>query len=168
MRNQRAIASGTPLFPVEDGKYPTSDVPGEVASETQPLPTLPAPFARQFLTEDMLSNRTPEIHEWALGKFREFRSAGQFVPLTVGKETVVFPGFDGGAEWGGQAFDPETGLARLGLGVATTGEPALLLLDKGGIDRAEMSLRPDGKPGVAFADDKGKTVAGYPQPAPSN
>ena len=39
-----------------------------------------------------------------------FRSAGQFVPFTVGKDTVVFPGFDGGAEWGGQAVDPESGI----------------------------------------------------------
>ncbi len=102
--------TGEPLFPIEYRKYPASDVPGEVAAETQPLPVKPGPFARQALTEDVLSNRTPEIHDWALAKFREFRSAGQFVPLSVGKETVVFPGFDGGAEWGGQAFDPETGL----------------------------------------------------------
>ncbi len=42
--------------------------------------------------------------------FRSFRSEGQFVPFTVGKDTVVFPGFDGGAEWGGAAADPETGI----------------------------------------------------------
>jgi quinoprotein glucose dehydrogenase len=103
-------ATGEPVFPIEYRKYPPSDVPGEVAAESQPLPVKPAPFARQALTADLLSQRTPAIHEWALAKFLEFRSAGQFVPLTVGKETVIFPGFDGGAEWGGQAFDPETGL----------------------------------------------------------
>ncbi len=102
--------TGEPLFPIEYRKYPASDVPGEVAADSQPLPVKPAPFARQALTEDLLSARTPAIHEWALSKFREFRSAGQFVPFTVGKETVIFPGFDGGAEWGGQAFDPATGL----------------------------------------------------------
>jgi quinoprotein glucose dehydrogenase len=58
----------------------------------------------------MLSNRTPEIHQWALERFRSFRSDGQFVPFGVGQETVIMPGFDGGAEWGGQAFDPTTGL----------------------------------------------------------
>src|SRR6202000_61326 len=79
-------------------------------AETQPLPTRPAPFARQLLTADMLSNRTPEIHHWALEQFAKFRIEGQFVPLSLGQETVVFPGFDGGAEWGGSAFDPETGL----------------------------------------------------------
>ncbi len=99
-----------PLFPVEYKKYPASTTPGEVTSETQLLPTRPAPFARQLLTEDMLSNRTPAIHDWALEKFRTFHSADQFVPFRVNQETVIFPGFDGGAEWGGSAFDPETGL----------------------------------------------------------
>jgi quinoprotein glucose dehydrogenase len=103
-------AAGQPLFPIESRKYPPSTVPGEVASQTQPLPVKPAPFARQLLTEEMLTNRTPGAHQWALEHFRTFRSEGQFVPLSVTKETVVFPGFDGGAEWGGSAFDPETGL----------------------------------------------------------
>lgn len=103
-------ANGKPLFPIEYRKYPASAVPGEVTAETQPLPTKPAPFARQLLTADMLSNRTPEIHRWALGQFAKFRSEGQFFPLSLGQATVIFPGFDGGAEWGGSAFDPETGL----------------------------------------------------------
>jgi len=101
---------GTPLFPIESHQYPPSTVPGEVAAAQQPLPTLPAPFARQLLTEELLTNRTPEVHQWALEKFRKFRSAGQFVPFSVGTDTVVFPGFDGGAEWGGPAVDPDTGI----------------------------------------------------------
>jgi quinoprotein glucose dehydrogenase len=102
--------TGEPLFPIEYRKYPASNVPGEVASETQPLPTKPAPVSRQLLTEDLLTNRNPAVHQWALDQFRTFRSDGQFVPFTVDRQTVVFPGYDGGAEWGGQAFDPETGL----------------------------------------------------------
>jgi quinoprotein glucose dehydrogenase len=58
----------------------------------------------------MLTTRTPEAHAAAAEAFASFRSDGQFVPLSVGKDTIVFPGFDGGAEWGGSAFDPETGL----------------------------------------------------------
>jgi quinoprotein glucose dehydrogenase len=50
------------------------------------------------------------MHQWAVEKFRKFRSEGQFVPFSVGKDTVVFPGFDGGAEWGGPAVDVETGI----------------------------------------------------------
>lgn len=103
-------ATGKPLFPVEYGKFPPSDVKGEVASEVQPLPTKPTPYARQRLTEDLLTNRTPEAHQSALEQFRTFRSDGQFVPLTTGKNTIIFPGFDGGAEWGGSAFDPESGI----------------------------------------------------------
>ncbi len=102
--------NGKPLFPIECHRYPASNVPGEVAAQQQCLPAKPAPFARQLLTEDLLSARTPEVHQWALEKFRSFRSEGQFVPFSVGKDTVIFPGFDGGAEWGGAAADPETGI----------------------------------------------------------
>jgi len=102
--------NGKPLFPIESRKYPASDVPGEVTASEQLLPTRPAPFARQLLTADLLTNRTPEMHRWALEKFKKFRSGGQFLPFTVGKDTVVFPGFDGGAEWGGPAVDAATGI----------------------------------------------------------
>jgi quinoprotein glucose dehydrogenase len=115
-------SNGTPLFPIEYRKYPTSTVPGEVAAPEQPLPTRPEPYARQRLTEDFLTNRTPEVHQWALEQFREFRSDGQFLPLSVGQDTVVFPGFDGGAEWGGPAVDPETGIIYINANdVAWTG-----------------------------------------------
>jgi quinoprotein glucose dehydrogenase len=103
-------ANGKPLFPIEYRKYPTSDMPGEAAAVEQGLPVGPAPYARQKLTEDLLTNRTPGMHQWALDHFRKFRSDGQFVPFGMGKDTVVFPGFDGGAEWGGPAEDPESGI----------------------------------------------------------
>jgi quinoprotein glucose dehydrogenase len=102
--------NGKPLFPIECKNYPPSDVPGEIAAQQQCLPQKPAPFSRQFLTEDLLTDRTPQAHQWALDRFRTFRSEGQFVPFTTAKETVIFPGLDGGAEWGGQAVDPETGI----------------------------------------------------------
>lgn len=102
--------TGQPVFPIEYKKFPASTVPGEVASETQPIPTKPKPFARQWLTEDLLTSRTPEMRAWALERFKTFRSEGQFVPFGIDRQTVVFPGFDGGAEWGGSAFDPTTGL----------------------------------------------------------
>ncbi len=102
--------NGNPLFPIESRNYPPSTVPGEAAASEQPLPTRPAPFARQLLTEDLLTTRTPEAHRWALEKFKQFRSEGQFVPFSVGKDTVIFPGFDGGAEWGGPAVDIETAI----------------------------------------------------------
>lgn len=103
-------ANGKPLFPIEYRKYPASTVPGEVTAREQPLPTYPAPFARQRLTEDLLTNRTPEAHRWALESFRKLRSQGQFIPFSAGTDTIIFPGFDGGAEWGGPAVDPDTGI----------------------------------------------------------
>ncbi len=102
--------TGKPLFPIEYRKVPPSNVPGEVAASEQPLPVKPAPFARQHLTQDMLTDRTPAVHRWAVEQFRKFRNDGQFVPFSVGKDTVMFPGFDGGGEWGGPAVDPSTGI----------------------------------------------------------
>ena len=101
-------ASGEPLFPIENRAYPPSTTPGEAAAQTQPFPLKPEPFARQAVTEETLTNRTPEAHAWALKRFQEIRHDGQFVPLSVGKETFVVPSFEGGAEWGGQAVDPDT------------------------------------------------------------
>lgn len=101
-------ANGTPLFPVEYHLYPPSTISGEVTAAEQPLPVKPDPYSRQLLTEEMLTNRTPEVHAWALEQFRNSRSEGQFVPFSLGKDTVIFPGFDGGAEWGGPAVDPQT------------------------------------------------------------
>jgi glucose dehydrogenase len=102
--------TGEPLFPIEEEPYPASDVPGEVTSPTQPKPLLPQPFARQILTADRLTNRTPAAHADALRRFLQFRSAGQFVPFSLNRQTVVLPGFDGGAEWGGPAVDPVDGV----------------------------------------------------------
>ena len=100
--------TGQSLFPIEERPFPASDVPGEVASKTQPIPLAPAPFARQRLTADMLTQRTPAAHAWAVEEFKKLRSNGQFVPFAVDKQTVVFPGFDGGGEWGGFAVDPQS------------------------------------------------------------
>jgi quinoprotein glucose dehydrogenase len=102
--------SGKPLFPIEERPFPASDVPGEVASRTQPVPLAPRPFARQRLTAEMLTTRTPEAHAWAVEQFKAFHSDGLFVPLSLDKQTVVFPGFDGGGEWGGPAVDARSGI----------------------------------------------------------
>jgi quinoprotein glucose dehydrogenase len=115
--------SGAPLFPVREMPFPASSVPGEQLSATQPVPLLPAPFARQRLTENLLTDRTPAAHAWALQRFRGFRSEGQYVPLGLDRPTVVFPGFDGGAEWGGAAVDPGTAVMYVNANdVAWTGQ----------------------------------------------
>ncbi|MCC7233748.1 MAG: PQQ-binding-like beta-propeller repeat protein [Bryobacterales bacterium] len=101
--------TGESLFPLKTVAVPPSPAEGEQLAPTQVLPVRPEPFARQQLTEAMLTNRTPEAHASALKRFRTYRSGPQFTPPSF-EGTVIFPGFDGGAEWGGQAYDPETGL----------------------------------------------------------
>jgi quinoprotein glucose dehydrogenase len=100
--------TGEPLFPIEYRSVPASTVPGEVTAAQQPFPLKPTPFARQKITEDDLTNRTPQAHQWAVEHFRNFHYEGQFTPNSVGVDTLMFPGWDGGAEWGGSAFDPQT------------------------------------------------------------
>jgi len=100
--------TGDPLFPIEYRKAPPSAVDGETLAERQPYPVKPPPFARQGLTEAMLTTRTPEAHAAVLERFRKM-SKGFLVPPSF-EGTIVFPGFDGGAEWGGAAFDPATAL----------------------------------------------------------
>jgi quinoprotein glucose dehydrogenase len=99
---------GTPLFPIAYRHVPAATLDGEQASRTQPFPVKPAPFTRQQLTESMLTTRTPEAHAAALKDFRRFRS-GFYVP-SAAEGNILFPGTDGGGEWGGPAFDPASGL----------------------------------------------------------
>lgn len=97
--------TGEPLFPIEDRPVPASDVPGEIAWPTQPFPTKPKPYARQYLTENDISPYAENRKE-LVEIFRNSRSEGPFTPLSE-QGTIVFPGLDGGAEWGGAATDPE-------------------------------------------------------------
>jgi len=100
--------TGKPLFRVGWKDVPASKMEGEQLATRQPYPTLPVPFARQGLTEDMLTTRTPEAHAVVLDRFKKY-SKGFFARPSL-EGTIVFPGFDGGAEWGGAAFDPDTAL----------------------------------------------------------
>lgn len=100
--------TGRPLFPLREVKVPVAGVPGERLAATQILPEKPPPFARQLLTEDLLTDRTPEARREVLKRFRKLRNGPQFTPPSL-EGTVLFPGFDGGGQWGGAAFDPESG-----------------------------------------------------------
>ena len=103
-------ATGRPLFPIVQRRVAQTKLPGEATAATQPFPLAPAPFARQQLTEDLLTTRTPEAHAAVLKQFRTMRSGPPFLPWSLDQDMVIFPGFDGGAEWGGSAVDPSTGV----------------------------------------------------------
>jgi len=102
-------ASGEPLFEVEERPVPGSELQGEETSRTQPLPRKPRAFSRQAFGEADATDLSPASRVAVLERLRQVRSAGQFVPPST-QGTVIFPGFDGGAEWGGSAFDPQTRL----------------------------------------------------------
>ncbi len=97
--------TGKPLFPVNEVPVPTSPaLPGEKPWPTQPVPTKPAPFCLQQLSEATITNRTPEARAYVLERFRNSQKGNNFIlPNETG--SLVF-GMGGGAEWGGTAADP--------------------------------------------------------------
>jgi quinoprotein glucose dehydrogenase len=100
--------TGAPLFPIEERPVPASTIDGEQSSRTQPVPIMPPRFTRSGPTEAMLTRRTPAAHAAVLEQFRKLTS-GTFAPPSF-EGTIIFPGVDGGAEWGGAAFDPDSAL----------------------------------------------------------
>ena len=98
--------TGEPLFPIREVPVPMSDLQGESAWPTQPIPTKPAPFSRQLFTYDDITDISPESHRQALERFAKLRPHTPFLPPSR-EGTIIFPGFDGGAEWGGAATDPD-------------------------------------------------------------
>ena len=100
--------SGDTLFPVVENPVPESDLQGEEAWPTQPFPLKPPPFTRQKMTEDDV-NQYSRQKDSLLNVLKRLRSGRQFIPPSV-KGTLLYPGKDGGGEWGGAAWDPESGL----------------------------------------------------------
>ncbi|MPY88248.1 MAG: PQQ-binding-like beta-propeller repeat protein [Luteitalea sp.] len=100
--------SGASLFPVEERVVPASDLEDEETWPTQPIPLAPPPFARQGMTEEDVTDRTPAAHAYVLQRLKTLRTGPTFMPPSR-QGTVNFPGFDGGAEWGGAAADPSSG-----------------------------------------------------------
>ena len=97
--------TGEPLFPVEERPYPASDLTGEQSSPTQPMPVLPPAFTRQEIREDDLYPFDSIMNREARELLARSRYGGPFIPPSE-EGTVLFPGFDGGAEWGGAAYSP--------------------------------------------------------------
>ncbi|MEH6307213.1 PQQ-binding-like beta-propeller repeat protein [Olivibacter sp. CPCC 100613] len=96
--------NGQPIFPMDEVPVPTGGVPGEELWKTQPVPRLPLPFSRQTLTESDitgLSNKRDSL----VDIFKK-SNKGNFHPLGF-TPTILFPGADGGAEWGGAAVDKQ-------------------------------------------------------------
>jgi quinoprotein glucose dehydrogenase len=99
--------NGKPVWPIEERPVPQSTVAGERTSPTQPFPTKPAPYERQGATEENLIDFTPELREEAKKILDQYDHGPIFTPPTE-RGTINLPGWAGGANWWGAAFDPQT------------------------------------------------------------
>ncbi len=99
--------TGKPLFDIVEKPVPASDVPGESAYPTQPFPVKPAPFTRQSFRAEDLTDVTPESRAYCAKLIEGANFGTLFTPIGL-KPTVLFPGTNGGANWGGASYDPET------------------------------------------------------------
>jgi len=111
--------TGEPVFPVVELPVPPSKVPGEEAWPTQPFPLRPPPLNRITVRESDLSNITPETHAYVLDIFRKHESGPLYTPASMGG-VITMPGHQGGAEWGGGAFDPATNVLFVNINEAPT------------------------------------------------
>ena len=146
--------TGEPVWPIEERKVPQSIVPGERTSSTQPFPTKPPPFDRQGITEDDLIDFTPELRADAIEILQDYVHGPIFTPPSLigtgpgdTRGTIELPGYTGGANWNGAAFDPQTGL----LYVSSTTRPIIPALVELGPDRSNLRysrgrMRPPGGP----------------------
>ncbi len=110
-------ATGEPVWDIIERPVPASDVPGEVASLTQPFPVLPKPYVRHEMNLDEVIDFTPELRAKTLDYISRFRLGGLYTPSSRVDDpdgtqgTLTLPGPTGGSNWPGSAFDPETGIA---------------------------------------------------------
>lgn len=122
--------TGRPVWPIVETPVPPSDVPGEKASPTQPIPSKPAPYEYQGVAVDDLADFTPEIRAEAIKAIEPFRYGPLFTPPSV-QGTIVRPGTTGGGNWQGAAVDPVTGMlyvpSRNAYGVVKLGVPEAAL-----------------------------------------
>jgi quinoprotein glucose dehydrogenase len=108
------------VWPIEERRVPASDIPGEQASPTQPFPTRPPAFSPQGVTLDDAFDLTPELKAAAQAELKKLRIGPVYTPPSL-EGTMMRPGIIGGANWGGGAFDPATGM----LYVKTSHQPAV-------------------------------------------
>jgi quinoprotein glucose dehydrogenase len=113
--------TGKPLWPIEERPVPKGDVPGEWYSPTQPIPSKPPAYDRQGITENDLIDFTPALRREALEIVAWHKMGPLFTPPVVSNidgplGTLMVPSQDGGTNWQGGSFDPETGILYVASG----------------------------------------------------
>jgi len=117
--------TGKPVWPIEERRVPPSDVQGEHAWPTQPFPTKPPAITEQGVTLDDAIDFTPALKAAAQQELKKYQIGPVFTPPSL-RGTVQRPGLIGGANWGGGAFDPSSGV----LFVKTTNQANIARLGK--------------------------------------
>jgi quinoprotein glucose dehydrogenase len=142
--------TGKPVWPIEERPVPPSDIPGEVAAPTQPFPMRPAPISPQGVTLDDAFDLTPELEAQAREALKRYRLGPLYTPPSV-QGTLQRPGIIGGANWGGAAFDPDTGM----LYVKTSNAPAVVRIVP--VDRSRPNARASEVDADSIGDLSGST-----------
>jgi quinoprotein glucose dehydrogenase len=146
--------TGKPVWPIEERPVPQSDVAGERSWPTQPFPMRPAAFAPQGMSLDDAFDLTPALKAAAQAELAKYRLGPLYTPPSV-QGTFTRPGVIGGSNWGGSAFDAETGL----LYFKTSNSPAVLRIVPG----SQANARP-GESDADFAGAQGN-ASFVPPPA---
>ena len=106
--------TGVPLFPVEERPVAVSKIPGEQSWPTQPFPLKPLPLNRQKFDSSVITDISPEAHEYVLQEAKKYEWGDIYLPPSV-EGNIQIPGFRGGAEWSGACVDRETGIMYVGI-----------------------------------------------------
>ena len=150
--------TGEPVWPIEERPVDTTtDVPGEVLYPTQPFPTKPPPFSHQGVSLDDANDLTPEIRALAVEEMKQFRIGPLFTPPSL-RGTLQRPTISGGADWGGGAFDPETGLLYVKTNeLTTTNQVCKNTADDPDVDVEYSNNCPHGAAALIFRNRPGAT-----------
>ena len=151
-------ATGKPIWPIPEKPVPVGKVPGETYSKTQPMPTKPPPFEKQGVTEADFVDFTPAIKARAMEIASHYAWGPLFEPPAIASDkifgTLVLPGLQGGANWPGGSYDPET--HTIYIYSKNQFEIAAAIIDKDG----KVSQR-GGQPAAGSADANGGAFGGF-------
>ncbi len=106
--------TGKPLFDIEERPVPKSIVIGESTWPTQPFPSKPPPLIRQSFDKSLITDISSVSHENIIRQIEGYTLGGIYTPPSE-TGTIQLPGFRGGAEWSGGAFDPKSGTIYIGV-----------------------------------------------------
>jgi glucose dehydrogenase len=104
--------TGKSVYGAEERPVPQSDVPGEETSTTQPFPSKPPALARNSIQADEIFTGEPEHEKFCrdlAAQIGGIHNQGPYTPYSSKEIRVIFPGQQGGPNYGGVSVDPRLG-----------------------------------------------------------